>query len=189
MLSDAGRDTEAKAAFDRFIAHQPESAPGYTARARALMKAKNAASASEDFAAAISHSSPPDPALFIEHSRALHATGRVPEAIQTLDAGIAKLGPLIALAQEAIAIEEAAGHFPEALARIEKVIQSAPRKERWLVRRAALLEKMERPREARVALIAARAAIESLTADRRASAAMTELAAEIDAALARIGPR
>ena len=189
MLAEAGREVEAKAALDRFIVRQPANPLGYAARARVLMKATQASGAAEDFAAAISRSTQADPTLYIEHSRALHAAGRDKEAIQTLDAGIANLGSLTVLVGEAIDLDEANGHTALALARIEKVIDSAPRKERWLVRRATLLEKLGQPDESRKSLIAARLAIESLAPDRRASAAVAELNAQIDAAFGRVVPR
>lgn len=153
------------------------------------MKAASAAAAADDFAAARAHSSPPDPGLFIKHARALHAARRDDEAIRTLDDGLAKLGPLITPTQEAIDLEDTAGRIESALVRVEKMIESAPRKERWLVRRATLLEKLARPRKARESLIAARSAIEALPAERRASAAMAELSAQIDGALTRLGAR
>ena len=82
--------------------------------------------------------------------------------------------------------ENEAGRTDDALARLAKIIDATPRKERWLLRRGELLEKASRTDAAREAFAAAHAALEAVPADRRATAAMQDLAKSIDAALARL---
>ena len=188
MLGEAGRTDAAKEALDRFLSRSPDHSAGCAARARVLVKGKAWQAAAEDFARAIAHAKEPEPALFIERSRALRALDQVDEAIRALDEGIARLGPLIVLTQAALDLEAEAGHFDAALARLGKIIDASPRKERWLLRRGELLEKAGRLDGARDALIAAQSALAAVPADRRATAAMQDLAKSIDAALARIPP-
>lgn len=186
MLGEAGRADDAIAAFDRFLAQQPGRSEGYAGRARVLAHAMKWEPAAEDFSRAISLAPQPEPALFIERARALRSAGKLDDAIRALDAGIARLGPLITLMQPAVDFENEAGHTDAALARLAKIIDAAPRKERWLLRRGELLEKAGRPAAAREAFAAAHAALEAIPADRRATAAMQDLAKSIEAALTRL---
>ena len=188
MLGEAGRTDAAKEALDRFLSRRPDHSAGFATRARVLAKAKAWQSAAEDFERAIAHTKEPEPTLFIECSRALRALEKVDDAIRALDAGIARWGPLIVLMQTAIDIEAEAGRIDAALVRLGKIIDSAPRKERWFVRRGELLEKAGRLDAAHDAYIAAQSALAAVPADRRVTAAMQDLAKSIDAALARIPP-
>ena len=188
MLGEAGRADAAKEALDRFLARRPDHSAGYAARARMFAKAMSWQAAEEDFSKAIAHTKEPEPALFIERSRALRALDRGDDAIRTLDEGIARLGPLIVLMQPATDLEAEAGRLDAALVRLGKVIAASPRKERWLLRRGDLLEKAGRIESAREAFTAAQSALAAVPADRRATAAMQDLSKSIDAALARIPP-
>ena len=188
MLGEAGRTDAAKAALDRFLSRRPDDATGYAARAQVLAQALSWEAAAEDFARAIAHAKEPEPALFIERGRAFRAMRKMDDAIRALDEGIARMGPLIVLMQAALDLETEAGRTDAALARIGKIIDASPRKERWLTRRGALLEKAGRTDAAREAFAAAQSALATVPADRRSTAAMQDLAKSIDAALARIPP-
>ena len=186
MLGEARRTEAAKVALDRFISRRPDDAAGYIARARVLAEAESWQAAAEDFAQAIARSKEPEPTLFIERSRAFREMKKMDDAIRALDEGIARMGPLIVLMQAALDLETEAGRTDAALARVGKIIDASPRKERWLTRRGALLEKAGRADAAREAFTAAQSALASVPADRRSTAAMQDLAKSIDAALARI---
>ncbi len=188
-LMDAGRPSEAIAAFDRYISQRPEHSAGYAGRARAEAAAMQWEPAAEDFARAIAHDEQPEPELFAAQSRALQAAGKIEEAIRVLDDGISRLGPIVTLTQPAVELEAEAGHLDPALARLAKILAAAPRKERWLLRRGELLEKAGRIAEAREAFAQAQSALAEISADRRQTAAMLGLAALIEAALARVATR
>jgi tetratricopeptide (TPR) repeat protein len=188
MLADAGRLADAAAALDRFLRQCPDSTPGFTARARVHAREKRWVAAADDFNRAIEFARTPNPELFIERAQALRAAGRLDDAIATLDAGLAKLGALITLTQLAIDCEVEAGRLDAALARLAKVVDTAPRKERWLFRRGELLEKAGRSEAARAAYTAAQVALAKLPPERRATAAMEKLAQELTAALTRLAP-
>jgi tetratricopeptide (TPR) repeat protein len=188
MLADAGRLADAAAALDRFLKQCPDSAPGFTARARVHAREKRWTAAADDFDRAIEFARIPNPELFIERAQALRAAGHHDEAIATLDAGLAKLGALITLTQMAIDCEVEAGRLDAALARLAKVVDAAPRKERWLFRRGELLEKAGHPEAAREAYTAAQAALAKLPPERRATAAMEKLAEDLASALTRLAP-
>jgi tetratricopeptide (TPR) repeat protein len=186
MLADAGRLADAMAALDRFLKQCPDSAPGFTARARVHAREKRWTAAADDFGHAIEFARTPNPELFIERAQALRAAGRHDEALATLDAGVVKLGALITLTQLAIDCEVEAGRLDAALARLAKVVDAAPRKERWLFRRGELLEKAGRSEAAHEAYTAGQAALAKLPPERRATAAMEKLAQDLATALTRL---
>lgn len=186
MLGEAGRTDDAIAAYDRFLAREPGSSAGCAGRARVLAGAKKWEAAAEDFSSAITHASQPEPALFIERAKALHAAGKLDDAVSALDAGIGRIGLLVTFLLPAVDLEIEAGRPDAALARLEKMMDSTPRKERWLLRRGEILEMAGRSEAARDAFTAARTALASVPADRRATAAMQDLAKSIDAALERL---
>jgi tetratricopeptide (TPR) repeat protein len=188
MLADAGRLAEAAAALDRFLKQCPDSAPGFTARARVHAREKRWAAAADDFGRAIEFARPPNPELFIERAQAFRAAGRLDDAIATLDTGLAKLGALITLTILAIDCEVEAGRLDAALARLAKVVDTAPRKERWLFRRGELLEKAGHSEAAREAYTAAQAALAKLPPERRATAAMEKLAQDLTTVMNRLAP-
>ncbi|MEO7318508.1 MAG: tetratricopeptide repeat protein [Chthoniobacteraceae bacterium] len=183
--SAAGQPDEAVAALNRYIARQPESAAGYFARARAQSRAGRTEDAAADFALAITRTREPEPAMYLDQSHALVSAGRAGDAIRALDDGIARLGPLGTLVQPVIELERAAGRHAAALGRIERMLATAPRKERWLCLRGEVLAEAGRGAEARIALLAARTALAGLPQDRRSRAA-AGLAGRIEAAIAHL---
>lgn len=188
MLAQAGKGTEAKAALDRFLTRRPGDAAGLAARSRVLAAAGEWKRAADDLARALAAAKSPEPALFLDHAHALQRDGRVDEALAALDRGARRLGPLINFSLAAIDLEIAAGRSEAALARLEKVIANAPRKERWLLRRGQILEKAGSREAAHEAYRAARSALEKVPAARRQSAADQDLRQTIETSLTRTTP-
>ncbi|HEV7867871.1 MAG TPA: tetratricopeptide repeat protein [Chthoniobacteraceae bacterium] len=186
-LADSGRHEEAMVALDRFLEREPKHAAGFSARAHAHLLAMRPAEAAADLERAIAFTPKPEPSLHIERARALQSAGQLDEAIRALDAGIARHGPLVTLLQAALEMEEQAGRFDAARARIDALLETTPRKERWLARRGALLEKQGDREAARAAYVQAKGALAEAPATRRSTAAMVTLAGNIDAALQRLG--
>lgn len=163
-LLDAGLTPAAIAALDRFLAARPDHADALAARARAHAVRGDSQAAARDYTLAIRHAAPPEPDHYLGRARALAAEGgeSVSAAIRGLDEGIARLGPLVSLTTTAIEIEQASGRNEAALARLNRLIDGAPRPETWLARRAELLAGIGRSREAAADCLAALAAIERL---------------------------
>jgi hypothetical protein len=86
---------------------------------------------------------------------ALLAAGEPEAALEALDEGLARLGPVVALASRAIEIERARGRADATLERLDRLAAFASRQETWLTRRAEILEEAGRPAEARAAWAAA----------------------------------
>jgi len=185
LLSEATRFDEARAAIDRYLGRRPNSSVGFAARARMLVRAGEHLAAAADFAKAAALAPEPDPTLFIEQARALEMAGLHEKAVQTLEEAIARRGSLVALVQTALEIADAHGSTEKALEHVDQLLAGAARKERWLARKGALLEKMGRAAEARECYLQAQKALAAVPAARRNSAAMAELSQELAAALLR----
>lgn len=177
LMGDSGWPLSALGHFDRFIGNFPKHAEARSTRGRLLARLGQPVAAADDFAAAIQLSSDPTPELFIEQAQTLSALSpdHVNKAIQTLDSGIQRIGPLVTLQLMAIDLELKRTNFTAALERVDSVAQRSPRKETWLARRAEILTKAGRPGEARESYEAALAALNTLPPVRRNVPAMAQL--------------
>jgi tetratricopeptide (TPR) repeat protein len=118
----------------------------------------------------------PTPELFLECA-GLTAT---PEAaLADLDEALARLGPIVAVLERAIALELQLGRTDSALARLDALAAMAERKETWLKRRGDVLAHAGRTAEAREAYARALAAIHALPAWLRAAPDIAALAADL----------
>lgn len=183
MLLASGKPADAVKALDRFIAKKPDFADAFVTRARAKAKLAEHAAAAADYAHAIRLTVRPEPEFYIERADALAAADLGPDAVRTLDDGIAKLGPIVTLMLPAIELEVSAQNFDAALARVDRLTATAPRKETWLARRAEILATAGRPTEARATCEAALIAIATLPEPRRLTKATLDLRARIEARL------
>lgn len=188
---DSGDWEKARASLNRFLARTPTHADALAMRARVLAKLGHPAAAADDFARAIQSSASAGPELYIERASTLASCGskRVDAALQSLDEGIAKFGPLVTLELPAIELEMRRTRYNDALARLEKAAARSPRKESWLARRGEILECAGRPAEARAAFTAALAAINSLPPHTRNTKAVTELTARVRISLGQMNSR
>jgi tetratricopeptide (TPR) repeat protein len=152
LLLDTGEPGEALAALDRLPAHGAGGAAGSQGgesaaearllRARALRALGRARDAAAEIGVAIALLPNPKPDLFVEQARLLADSGvdgARDEALRVLEAGIARLGPLVSLEEPAIDLECAAGRPEAALARLDRIGPQLERKDAWLARRSTLL--------------------------------------------------
>lgn len=158
---------------------------GYRLLGRSLLDEGKPLEAAAAFRTALGHAPEPDPAHYRECAAAYAAAG--PEhrdvALEVLDEGIARLGPLPALQEMAVEIELQAGRPDGAVKRLDALIAQGQGRERWLQRKGEVLLQAGRPAEARQAFEAALAAIEALPSSRRSSRALRELEREVRARL------
>ncbi len=182
----AGKAVDAKEALDRFIAKYPGNAKALTLRARAFERLEKGEQCLEDYRAALSGATRPEPDLFCEVADALAFRGHTDEALRVLDAGMAKLGTIPSLALKAIAMEVTAKHFDAALVRMDAMQKSAPRPEPWMAKRAALLEQAGRKEESRAAWESLATHLAALPDNERQSHAMSTLAEQSKAALEKL---
>ena len=176
-----GAALEARGHLDRALLLNPRDAEALILRSRARAALNDRAGAGADLDAALPLLTNPRPELFLERA-ALHRSPR--EAIRSLDAAIARIGPVHTLQLRALELEEAAGLVDAALARLQAIAERSERKEIWLKRRGDLLARAGRVREARRFYADALAAIASLPEWLRESPDTLQLTAE----LARLVP-
>jgi predicted Zn-dependent protease len=164
LLLDAGRPAEARRALDSYVRRAGDDPQGWLERARANVGLGEPLAAARDYRAAMERLRDPGPDIVLEHADALLAAGdghRV-QALQVVESGIARQGPLLTLQLKAADIELSLGQHDAALRRFEQLAAQSPRKERWQLRRGDVLRSAGRPQEARAAYLAAMASIESL---------------------------
>jgi tetratricopeptide (TPR) repeat protein len=141
----AGRPAEARRLLDPVIARTPQDVEARVLRARALVALKETAAAVADFSTALAAAPTPSPDLYLERAALLPPAA----ALASIDEGIARLGPTLALQLRAAALEESLGRIDDAAARLNRVAAQSERKESWLKRRGDLYARAGRGREAR----------------------------------------
>lgn len=181
LLLEVGQYQEARDLLDRFLAEHPTHAQGLMVRARSLLRLGQPLLAARDYSQALAQMAKPAPVFYLERADALAAAGdeHLAAAIDSLDEGIARLGPLILLQSKAIDLEVRAQHYDAALARIDQILSGMPRKERWLARRGEVFELAGWEDEARASYAEALAAIDDLPSHLGQTPAVQELAADL----------
>ena len=135
----AGWLRSARRHLDRLVAADPEDADARFRRARVLIRQGEAAAAARDYAAALAGAPRPRPEHFMEHRDALVAAGDPAGALAALDAGIARLGPLVSLEIPAAALALDLGRADDALARLDRLLKQAPENALLLARKGEIL--------------------------------------------------
>jgi len=185
LLYDAGRFSESLAELDAFLVTHSNHVEARVTRARAYVATGRPAKAAADFDVAIATAPSPRPEYYLERSRALAAMDPplLDHALEGLDEGLERLGMVVTLELEAIALEKRRGSYDRAIKRVERWLVRVDRKERWWIRKAEILALAQRWSEAHVAYREAQSAIERLPPTRRKSGAVTELESQIAAGL------
>lgn len=178
---EAGAHQVAREILDRFLTEHPTHLQGLVTRARALRKLDQQLLAAKDYSRALAQISNPTAVLFLERADALAAAGNqhLVAAIDGLDEGIAQVGPVILLQSRAVDLELRAHRYGAALSRIDEILSTMPRKERWLVRRGEVLEQVGLNDQAHATYAEALAAIERLPSRLGKTPALLALAADL----------
>ena len=103
-----------------------------------------------------------------------------------MDEGIEKFGELVFLENYAIDLEVTRKNYDAALARLDKLSATMPRKESFLLRRGEILLQAERICEARTSLIESHKGFESLSPFRKNVRAVKEQMARLEKLLKAI---
>jgi predicted Zn-dependent protease len=185
LLLDAGRAADARRALDRYIERAPKDAQGWLERARAQQRLGQPLAAAQDYRVAAGLLEPPLPDVYLEHAEALLSAGAAhrTEALQVLQDGIARLGPLTTLHVKAAEIALAQGAFDAAAQRFERLAAMSPRKETWHLRRGDALTQAQRKPEAHAAYLAAMKTLEALPPHLQQVPATLELKQQVTARL------
>jgi predicted negative regulator of RcsB-dependent stress response len=183
MLAQSGQPEAARKILDSVLSRNPNHPKALIARARVFLQLGKPEPAIADYRHGLELDKVPEPEAFQELAHTLAAQKKPGEALQALDKGINKLGPIILLQTEAIQLELDAGKTDAALARLDTIIQREPRKERWQARRGDILLKAGRYQEARVAYRTALGEIKLLPHHLQNYPPTLELQARINAGL------
>ena len=179
---EANQPQTALTFLNKYLADKPNDPEAFTTRARVLVKLGRYEAATEDYTAAI-HLSSANPELYIERAEAWRRMGKAEKALQALDEGIRRMGPLVTLQLPAIDLEVSLRRYDAAIARIDTVTARYQRKETWLFRRGEILRQAGRDAEAKRDYREALAAIDRLPPAHRNTRATLELERRIRTAL------
>lgn len=150
VLLDLGRLKQAKVMLDRFLGRKPDHAGGLVLRARARKDLNDPLGAVGDLDHAIKQMTPPSPEIYLERARILRGVGQMTaeRLLAGLDAGVDRLGPVVALVALAIDVEVERNRPESALEwlkRLPKILQMLPM---WEARRGDILLAADRREEA-----------------------------------------
>ncbi len=134
---------------DTVLARRPDAFDVLFERGRSQLALGELDNADRDFARAIAGMTTVHPEHVMIRADALRARARRAEALQALDAGITRLGPLPSLELTAIDIELELQRYDSALARLDLLLRQTPTNAAWMARRAEILKQADRPEEAR----------------------------------------
>ena len=181
-----GRFPQALEALDRGLDRHPSASRCLVLRARVFLQLGKPDSAIDDYRKVLSLLPLAEPDLLIEVSKALAENKQGNAALEVLDRGIARLGPLPSLVNAAIETELGSGNIEAALGRIDRAREAAPRPEPWMARRASILARAGRTAESRAAWQALLTHISALPPGERSSHAMYSRVREARDALAAL---
>lgn len=136
---------------------------------------------------AITESERPAPTLFLKQSSVLANAGpeHADAAIEVLEAGMRKLGPLSVLQQRALELELARRDKKAALLRIETMIAAVPSNPGYLREKGRILEMTGKDKQAHSAYILALGVLNRTLAARRNSSAFVALRRDLEEAIVR----
>ena len=187
LLVEIGSATQAGPDLEAFLARHPGHVDATLVRARARRARGDMPGAVADYDMVLAAA--PDPDRGLERARLVAATGLDADrqrAVAGLDALMARLGPVVTLELEAVALLVRSGDYTAAIARVDAAIARTPRADRWIVRKADLLRHAGRTAEARQAYHDARAALDTLPPERQQTRDIQRTRAAIDSALAHL---
>ncbi len=183
---DAKQFPKAKLALETFLAKEPDSFEGVITMARVFIKLEQAETAVKYFTQAIAIAPQDSAEIYLERAATLRSANKIDEALRGLDEGIEKFGELVFLENYAIDVEITRKNYDAALARLDKLSATMPRKESFLLRRGEILLQAERICEARASLIESHKGFESLSPFRKNVRAVKEQLARLEKLLKAI---
>jgi tetratricopeptide (TPR) repeat protein len=183
MLADSGQLEPASKMFTAVLERASQNGDALVGRARVRLKLGQRQAAMADFKRGLELLAEPAAEDFVDLAAELTIEGKPTDALQTLDTGIKRLGPIPALQTPAIDLELSRKNYEGALARIETIVPQLLRKEIWLARRADVLLADGRNAEARQSYRDALVAIASLPSRVQQSPPMLSLKSRVEESL------
>ena len=186
LLADQEKLAPARQMLDSVIERSGNDGEAFVARARVLVRLNQPRGSVADFARGAELLPAPEPEVFLDWAHALAGEGAVPEALERLDQGIARVGPSNLLLVYALELELGRNNQDGAMARLAVIIEHADRKERWLAQRGDIERAAGQTVQARKSYEAALAAIKLLPMRVQKNPPMQGLTAQINAGLGKL---
>ena len=141
LFFDRGLAREADAELEGFRSAHPERPEGLILGARIAAARGRPLNAARDFSLAIEFLPSPSPDLYLERAGLLTAAGpdHFDEALEGLESGIVRLGPVVSLELTVVDLLVAWGRLDDALARLDRVLAGMERPGPLLAKRAEIL--------------------------------------------------
>ena len=173
----------------RYVSANAEDPEGRLVRARLLAKLGRIPEAGNDFEAALKNQKDPRLELYVEHAQVLSTEdgAYLDRALQTLNEGIQRIGPVVSLESAALEVELRQNRYDAALARVEGLINKMPRKDTWLARKGDVLVQAGKIDEARKVYQEALDAIAKLPARQRQLPATQQLETQLQKLISSAG--
>jgi len=186
----SGNPEQAETFLRRFVAARPHLGHARFQLGRALVRQDRIKEGAALMGEALASLPAPKPEHYIERARALADASPHNEesAIASLDEGIARMGPVVALVEMAADLEAERGNYNAGISRIETLPAPLKTSPAWLLRKGELHWAAEDWAKARIAFESATRAIDRLPPRRKATAAFQQLRARLMLLLARSKP-
>jgi len=151
--------------------------PGLFIQGRALRQLGRFGEAATVLEEAVASSPRPRPEDYLELSDVILEQGDpfIPEALENLDAGMRRLGPVVSLTLAAVELEVRQGDCASALHRMRSAPAVLRKSPAWITRQAEILMRADRDLEAHAAFTEALALLQALPAHRRSVPASVSL--------------
>lgn len=182
-LFDTGDFVGARAALDRLLKSSSDHEIALWHRARTLAALELRELAEADFKRVMEISRNPSPDQVIARVENLQADERWAAALEVIEDGLRRTGPVLALQLLAVDLELKLQQHDAALARLNRLIESSPRKESLLVRKGSILDQLGDLDGAAEAYRRADAAISRLPETIQKTQTVTDLKLQIDSHL------
>jgi predicted Zn-dependent protease len=191
LALSSGSFEAAVAEMDRLLPKYPEYPEGWLIRARARARLANHAGAAMDYTEIVRRLERPEPEIFLERAAALAASGdnHFPEALNGLEEGLSKIGPVITLNLAALDLELKMKRFDQALRRIDRLLIASKRQDSWLARRGDVQILAGKKDEAQSSYREALEAIAALPPHHQTTSATMELKKRVMEAIAKLEQR
>jgi predicted Zn-dependent protease len=182
MYVDAQRFSEADREVRQLLSDRPQLDRAHLLHAHLLEQTSHPLEAADELSSTIQLSSSPLPEWYIRRADLLANCNprQTSQALACLDAGMLRLGPLVTLRIKAVQLARDAGDTTAAATRLEQLIQSAPRKETYLVQLTELYSSTNQRDLATSASRQARQAIAALPRRIQSTSATQQLLARLD---------
>lgn len=172
-----GEHAAALLSVERFVERAQNDAArgrGLMLRGDILLADDQPLASAEAYETALAILPEPAPDQFLKAAEAYHAGGSQ-RALEVLDRAIKRLGPLTALEERALSIEQEAGRYEDALRRVERMLATNQRLPFLLYRKGLILAAAGQGDLANQTLGLALEHIDTLPAQRRNTRAVEEL--------------